>query len=130
MMCSIDKTIPFCWISNFFEVPPDTQFVTTFSPPGIHSLFLRVASKVLQFQNLESRNGTFSLTDWGFIKYVFTPVISLLENSNNCLGVTICSEVCKLARAVNLFNVPPTPSQAGKTEHLCLNSFILKNRAA
>ena len=37
--------------------------------------------------SLDSRNGTFSLADWEFRKYVVTPLISLLANSNNCLGV-------------------------------------------
>ena len=28
-----------------------------------------------------------------YIKYFVTPVISMFANSNNCLGVRICSEV-------------------------------------
>ena len=54
--------------------------------------------------------------DCKFTKNVVTSVISLFANSNNCLGVRICSEkgLWKLARAVNLFKVPPTPSQAEK----------------
>ena len=47
-----------------------------------------------------------------FTKNVVIPVILLFANSNNCLGVRICSQ------AANLFKVPQTPSQAGKPENL------------
>ena len=131
MLYSIDKKTSFCWINKFLEAPPDTQFITMFSPHGINSLFLRVPLKLLQHENLDSGNGTFSLTDWEFTKYVVTPVISLFANSNNCFRVRICSEkgLCQLARAANLFKVLPTHSQ-GKLENLCRNYFIWKNRAA
>ena len=107
-MCSIDKTTFFCRISKFLEAPPDTQFITMFSPPGINSWFLRVPLKVLQFKNMDSRNGMLSLTDWKFTKYFLTPVIPHFPDSNNCLGVRICSEkgLGKQARAANLFKVP------------------------
>ena len=132
MMCSIDNTISFSMISKFLEAPPDTHFITMFSPFGINSLFLRVPLKVMQFENLDSRNGTFSLTDYEFAKNVVIPVISLLANSSNCLGVRISSEkvLCKLAQAANLFKVLPTQSQAGKPENLYGYSFILENRTA
>ena len=57
-------------------------------------------------------------TDWEFTMYVVTPVISLLANSNNSLGVRIWSEIglCKLTWAANLFKVSPAPSQGGKPE--------------
>ena len=35
--------------------------------------------------------------------------------------------LCRLAQAANLFKVLPTPSQGGKPENLCRNSFISKN---
>ena len=132
MICLIDKTASFCWIGKFLEAPPDTQFITMFTSPGINSWFLWIPLKVLQFENLDSRNGTFSLTDWEFTKHVVTPVISLFVNSNNCFGVRICSEkgLCKLVQAANHFKVLPTQSQRGRPENLCRNSFILKNRAA
>ena len=129
MMWSVDKTTSLCWISKFSEAPPDKQLIPVLPPPGINSWFLRVPLKRLQFEILDSRNATFCLTDWEFTKYVLIPVISPFSNSNNCLGVRICSKVCKLARGVNLFKVPPTPSQGGKPENLSKNSFILKNRA-
>ena len=132
MCCSIDKTTSFYWISKVLEAPPNTQFITTFHPPGINSWFLRVPLNVLKLENLDSRNGTFSLTDWEFTKHVVTPVISLFVNPNNCFGVRICSEkgLCKLLQAANHFKVLPTQSQRGRPENLCRNSFILKNRAA
>ena len=60
-------------------------------------------------------------TDWEFTMYVVTPVISLLANSNNSLGVRISSEkgLCKLTWAANLFKVSPAPSQGEKPETLC-----------
>ena len=130
MMYLIDKTTSFCWISKFLEARRHTVII--FSPPGINSWFLWIPLKVLQFENMDSRNGMFSLTNWEFTKNVVTPVISLLANSNNCIGVKICSDkgLCKLAWAANLIKVLSTPSQGGKPENLCSNSFILKNRAA
>ena len=66
----------------------------------------------------------FFLMDFEFTKNAVTPVILLFANSNNCLEIRICS------RAANLLKVPPTPSQAGKSENLCRNPFILKITAA
>ena len=110
MMCSIDKTTFFCWISKFLEAPPDMQVITVFSPSGLNLWFLPVSLKVLQFENLDFRNGMFSLIDWEFTKYVVPVVISLFADLNNFLGVRICSEkgLCKLAGSVNLFKVPAT----------------------
>ena len=133
MIYSIDKTFSFCWISRFLEATPDTQFITMFPSPRINSWFLRVPLKVLQIENLDSRNGSvFLVMDCKFTKNVVTPVISLFANSNICLWVRICSEkgLCKLAWAANLFKVPPTPSEAGKPENICRKPFILKNRSA
>ena len=103
IVCSIDKTTSFWWISKFLQVPPDSQLITIFSLPGINSWFLRVHLNVLQFENLDSKNGTFPSTDWEFIKYVVTTAISVFANSN----------YCKLARTANLVKVRPTPSQGG-----------------
>ena len=70
--------------------------------------------------------------DCEFTKNIVTPVISRFANSNNCSGVRTCSEkgLYKLAKAVNLLKVLPTPSQAGNPENLYRSSFILMNRAA
>ena len=43
------------WISKFLNAPPDTQFITMFSPAEINSGFVRVSLKVLQFENPDSR---------------------------------------------------------------------------
>ena len=110
MMCSIDKTTSFCWISKFLEAPPDTQVITVISPSGLNSWFFPVSLKVLQFENLDFRNGMFSLIDWEFTKYAVALVISIFADPNNFLGVRICSEngLCKLAGSVNRFKTPAT----------------------
>ena len=130
-MYSIDKTLYFFWISKFLEATWGTQLITIFLPPGINSWFLQVPLKVLQFENHDSRNGNVFLNNklWVSKEYLDTSNFTVC-NSNNCLGVRICSEkgLCEQARAANLLEVLPIPSQAGKPENQCRNSFLLKNR--
>ena len=48
---------------------------------------------MLKFENMDSRNGTFSLAYWKFTEYVVAPLISLFAGANNYLGVRICSAI-------------------------------------
>ena len=76
---------------------------------------------MLKFENMDSRNGTFSLevhrVCCGTTNFTVCRCKQLLGGQN------LLCDLCKLAGAVNL-RMHPTPSQGGKPENLCILAFI------
>ena len=100
--------------NNFFLL--DKRIFRSTSRHAVHNNVFSTWNKLINLKTWTQ--GMECYTDWKLTMSVVAPVISLLANSNNSLGVRICSQIglCKLTWAVNLFKVSPAPSQGEKPE--------------
>ena len=95
------------------------------SPPWGSQIAIKkkVPLKMLQFENMDSRNGTFSSTYWKFTEYVVAPLISLFADTNNYLGVRICSAISASWRELSVLGCAQRHRGEGEPESLCRNSL-------